>query len=377
MISNFQIFGDDTANKTAIVVNIDSGEKVTGIIFDKIGVTWYGKAYDLKGVWHSVIRDNYLMTSSGITLRGRNIKISIEENKLVAKQELISDYSLNGIEVLQEGQYRSEDIRISSNLIFGYDYGIDIETILFCNIVDNDIDYCLKKGINILLVESVLNIKNNWIAMDENTISTNPFFAIDLQPLGNLNNSTKNIEGNTVHGSHFGGYAFKIGFNQNNINISGNEIDNYGGIATDNSYTRINSNKIESIEYAIVLGYCTDVEIGLNNIVSGDIFSLGGQKGINISQNNAGSLMLGFNEIIKLPSNQTTTTGTLSSIGKGLFNNVNNHFLAIGSANSFNNSFNFGNVKFSISNDNYTLMVDNANNTDTDFLCNLKIIQGS
>ena len=314
------------------------------------------------------------MVSSGITLKGSCVKVNINNNVIISNVNIISTALIkNGIDVLFANSTRCEDVSISKNLIYGFETAVNIETVLFCNIIDNDLDYCINKGIKIQQVDSVLNILNNWIAQYEEYTSTKKFTGISLIALGAISNSVKNIDNNTINGSTFGGYGIEVRSNQNCTNIKGNTINSYLGIYIEYENGEIKNNAINSEDRSIFIGYARNIFIDRNNFINGYIELIDGlsNENINFGQDNSGVISTGFKAKITLNQNETLKNDLLSSINKGLILDNPSKLKAVSNIYTDSN-FDFGKINFNAKGNAYTITVTNPNSVDTDFYIDCK-----
>ena len=368
-IKDFWIYGEGAGNNIGIKSTMTVG-RATGISFNNIGFSWIGKMFDLQRIWHSSINYCYGMIKNGITLRGGCIKFDIFQNKIIRNESIPSVDETKGITINLGNGTRPEDVNIYNNLTFGFDYALDVETVLMINVLQNDFDYCKKEGIKIQQTDTVLNIKNNWIAQYVDNTTTQPFNGINLIPLGNANDSAKNIEGNTINGSTFGGYGVNIRANQKNANVKGNTINNHTGIYVEADSVKIEGNSINSNFRSIFYGICSNVFTDKNNFVSGFIEAINGlgNKNINFGFNNSGVISTGFKTKIKLIAGQTVSSGELATIETGVILDNPSKLYAFGKALT-RSLFNYGKIIFAVSGDIYILTVENANTEDADFFC--------
>lgn len=373
-IKNFWIYGNGAEEFVGIISSITAG-RATAIDFNSVGFAFIGKMFDLQSVWHSSITNcyGYQLYNGGITLRGGCVKFDVYKNTMIRSTIAVNPNDTKGITINLGNGTRPEDVNIYNNLTFGFDFGIDVETVLMVNILQNDLDYCVKEGIRVQQGDSVLNIKNNWIAQYVDQSNTKPFNGINLVALGAVNNVAKNIECNTINGSLVGGYGINVRTNQRNVNITGNTINNHTGIYAESDTIKIEDNTINSESISIFYAICSNVWTDKNRFIKGWLQALGGfhAANINFGVNNSGILSTGFRTRITLPASQTSKGGLLADLNIGDIRENPSRLYAFGEAKTRSN-FNFGNVTFTVSGDSYSLNVENTNTEDTDFYCEVK-----
>lgn len=127
----------------------------------------------LKGIWHSSFENIYGINNyRGIQFISKNVKIDVKSCYLVhGDTSNIGDGGNSyGISIERDiANISSEDIKISRSIIYGYNRGVNIESILNGSIENCDIDYAGSYGIYMTLLDGGFSIKDNWIALTDNS----------------------------------------------------------------------------------------------------------------------------------------------------------------------------------------------------------------
>ena len=324
-VSNFTIlFPTNGQNYTAININLDStiGNRVTGVTFDNLYLAFCGIGIYARGLWHSTIQNCYINnTFIGIQFDGQSVKNCILNCKIVRGNGITGSGNSKGVSVTQNGINRSEDVVLLSTLIFGFDVGVYIQSVLFCAITDCDIDYCQLYGIQAIVTNGGFTVESCWIATD--SASTNVVSGINLLALGSLSRNPISIINNNIscgNSSVSITSGVLIGGNQDSVIVSGNGITGFDYAVYDNggSNAIISNNILNGTTYGVFLYTVTGTKID-GNYLNAPIAANPASGGATVSQ-----ITYGVNKGVQttcavgnitMPSGATTVTVSLASLG--------------------------------------------------------------
>lgn len=231
---DFELHGvGSTGSNTAGIKLGDTGasKKLYNVTVENVVIRQFNTGITMDNCWNSRISDCYIsMGEIGIFLGEQNIKVDIINNTINATAEIPRiDTGLYGIRVNPASAHRSEDIQISQNMIYGCLTAISIYSALFVDISQNDLDAIANIGIDVTLVNDLLTIRNNWIA-----VTGSASVGISLRPLAQPTTLLGEVTGNIIQkvGTILGttDTGIQISHNANNYRLSANHIKNFGGI---------------------------------------------------------------------------------------------------------------------------------------------------
>ena len=256
ILDNFAIDGVNGSDRVAIkhLGTNNVADETYGISVKKLLITNFNVGVQLRTARNVWIVDNWIQNvNSGIDLTGKNLVVKIRGNQIVkaagngggeSNGILMRGYTYAGGETV-----RPEGIHITGgNQIFGFDTGVNMDGVVFCNLVGNDISSVIY-GVEINSASAPINIKENYI------IVSGPagYQAISMKPQSEFIHSSTNIIDNHFEAvGTLGSSGIQIGGpslgNQTDISIVRNSftgfdvhdviILNSGNIILDNNRFR-------------------------------------------------------------------------------------------------------------------------------------------
>ncbi|WP_289345384.1 NosD domain-containing protein [Acinetobacter baumannii] len=300
-ITDFWIYPQNGTSFYGLYANLNTPtDRITGVLFKNIYVSWMlGTAY-LKGVWHSCFENIYSINNyRGIKLVGQNVKVDIKTCWLIRgnTSNIGDNLDSYGVSIEYDSEnVRSEDIKISRCIIYGYDRGVNVVSVLNGAIQNCDIDFALSYGIYCSVLDGGFAIQDNWIAITAN--ATSPIYGIYFSALGSAKETTRTITNNYV--VHYGSSpvtastGIYLGSNQRMVKIADNTVLSFSyGIYGDGAdYTKILDNTIDAKTYSIFLYSVKNTQINgnfLNQLIFCYPFNVNYTDfGINFSEVNTG-----------------------------------------------------------------------------------------
>lgn len=248
VVSNFHINGNGCETFTALRVagTSDANQRTTGITFDNIYVAFFGTGMSLRGAWHCRIYGVTLNNVyTGIAIRGKSVKNVIDSCSII-RGIITGTGDSRGVTIDSTFDYlpsgttegRPEDVVLTTNIVFGFDYAIDYQRCLYGVIEGNDFDNCQKSGIRFQQSDGGLALSNNWIALGASTATR----GIEGQDLAFTSVGRVGVRGNhivlavpagqTPDPSSIGIY---LGIGQQDVLVEQNDV---GGFRNADVYTQ-------------------------------------------------------------------------------------------------------------------------------------------
>lgn len=213
-VTNLNLQGSGpTAARSAFVYVGDenSGNIISGVLLEDNQVQTFDTFFEARSLQEvHVFRNRVLNVNQGIVATGVFYNARIKDNTMVygagggvgaGNKEGISLYAHNY--TTSGGSLGPEGIKITDNLIYGFDYGIDADQCDTLNIVDNIIVANIK-GIRYKDVTTLCNIRGNNVEM-HNATALIGIHASQLTGAATTHFSV--IRDNIVQGSTVGGIA--------------------------------------------------------------------------------------------------------------------------------------------------------------------------
>jgi Pectate lyase superfamily protein len=198
-ISDLQIQGVNAAAYIGINQPFTSSylNEIHGLTIRNVFVTYFNIGIQLTDMWDSLIDNCWIQyCNNGIYLYGADIVTNICNTKIIAaggagSGSLGYGVYVNGYTFSSTGYRRPETVRINQGTIYGFPTGLMFADSLYVNVEQIDIQATIT-GISTSTVDTVLNIKDNYIEID----SATALQGIWLQPLNSEPLRIVNIEGN-------------------------------------------------------------------------------------------------------------------------------------------------------------------------------------
>jgi hypothetical protein len=319
-VSNLWIFANGGSNYRGISIDLDSttGNRITGIVFDNVYISFFGTSVYARGLWHSTFRSCYFLnTYTALLLDGQNVSNTITDCRFARGNAAVTGTGdSRGVSIRQFSAVRPEDVQIRSTLIYGFDVNIHVQTVLYMAVSGCDLDYCQKKGLEAIQMDGGFTFRDNWIALDPGS-STAVQYGIDLPNLGTARNSNVTISNNRINrGNTTGGdYGIFVGANQVGVNVENNSIGafTYGIYNNGANYTRINGNNIDAAT-SVFLFSCDGVSIKDNYFANYMYTHPTGVTNTHYGFNSGAQTTYAIGAIT-IPASATTATVSLASLG--------------------------------------------------------------
>jgi hypothetical protein len=229
VLSNFALRGNGAKNCTGIKCSgtVNQADQVNGIRIENMRIHYFHTAMSVRTFWHSSIRGCvFNNVYNGIEIHGQSTVITIEGCQLVCDKRQGTGTAV-GVAVNSTADYdphgttlRPESILVRNSLIYGFDHGVDLVNVLDARVIENVLDNCGSRGVQLTYCDGTCTISDNWIALGPGRAVT----GIDLIPVAAPSSSVRNIRGNYVValGGHADSYGISVGGRQNDSIIDGN-----------------------------------------------------------------------------------------------------------------------------------------------------------
>jgi hypothetical protein len=235
LLSGFAVMGTGSAGFVGIKCTGSSnpGDQVNGIRLENVRIQFFNTALQLRTFWHSTIRGcvfNHVY--HGIRILGQSIKVTIDDCQIIGDRQQGQGGSV-GVLVDATTDYdpghktwlRPEGIAILNNLIYDFDHGMRIATVLDSRVLHNELDYCTLCGIELGVCDGACNVQDNWIALNDKTQAC----GIRLMPVNIPATSVRNIRDNFIvaTAAQPGSVGISVEERQNHCHIDGNTISGF------------------------------------------------------------------------------------------------------------------------------------------------------
>ncbi|MDQ0839832.1 right-handed parallel beta-helix repeat-containing protein [Sphingomonas faeni] len=263
-VSNFTILGSSCERASAITCDLDDADRAQGIVFENLYLSFFGIGVNSRGFWHTTFRTVSMhQVWRGFHLRGRNVKITIDDCRITQGDLLKGDGLSVGIQVGDEvTKFRPEDVQVSKTIIFGFNKAIVWRQALFGGVVSCDLDACSNTGLELVTADGGFTFRDNWVQVDGTNVRGIDCTALGYEPqLTNILISNNRINSNKASS---GSCGILVGNQQSDIVIDSNSISGRWESGIQASGARrlgLHKNKVAG---NITLERCADVTVAHN-----------------------------------------------------------------------------------------------------------------
>ncbi|MGC6399984.1 glycosyl hydrolase family 28-related protein [Sphingomonas sp. FW199] len=286
-LADFMLHGRGCEGFRAIVVDLASGKRCQGPVFERLFLAFFGTGVASRGLWHATFRTVTMhQIWRGFQFTGQNVKILIDDCRLTHGGQLRGRGLSIGIQVGDDSSgARAEDVQVARTMVYGFDKAIVWRSALFGGVVHCDLDACGQKGLEMVTADGGFTFANNWI----NVIGPSGR-AIDCVPLGyqpevtNILIANNNLNGRAASR---GSCGIAIGNQQADIILDGNSVSavfETGISAVGVRRLALQRNKVAR---AIVLQRCNEVVATQNFAADG--LKLDGNIGLDLGTRGGGT----------------------------------------------------------------------------------------
>lgn len=294
-IRDLFISGTGTGANAGIAANMlaASGNRGTGLVVEDVVIQNFAFGVDMVGEWNPTFDKLFLYNNyNGMRFSERSIDTRIVDVSIV-KGAIAGAGTQRGIQFVQVGAVRPEDVTLRHAYVYGYDIGMDLTNGLYAVVEHCDFDNCQQTGIRVGTINGGVTIRDSWI----NVNAAAATIGIEVIAAGSPINEKVLIEGNNITNltPNAGSIGIKAGANQLGVKVGDNFIKDFEtGVrfnANDNGVCTRNT--IDATASAIVLDSLgLNYEVGPNTIVAGTPLVLTGTRPVGMSYYASGSAVL-------------------------------------------------------------------------------------
>lgn len=231
-IRGIWIYGNGGEEFSGIKCDLDSDpSRATGLVIEGNYISFFGTGISSRGLWHSTIRCNTInQVHRGIFLYARNVKVTIDDNRVTRGTLIVNPGPSVGVQVGDEtAGLRPEDTQITRNLFFNFDRGCYWRQGLFGAACNNDFDYCTGAGLYIVTADGGTAFRDNWVQVDNPDGDCYGAYFAPLASAPEVDNivfSNNRLRATNVQSvpGQLHSYGIYIGNNQSNIVANDNSM---------------------------------------------------------------------------------------------------------------------------------------------------------
>jgi len=316
-VGNFWIYGNGGDAYCGVEANIAFPDRVTGLMFENLYVSFMGTAVKGRGFWHTSFRDITInQVYNGIVLYDRNVHVYMSAIRATKGGLVTGSGPSIGIQLGDSvSALRPEDVHIAHSITVGFDDGLYWRNVLAGSVIATTFDFCKRNGIHLVTADGNSSFRDVYIQADA---TDGILRAVYCEPLGTLPGagtivfdtvSTRAASVPSVPGE-LRSFGFDIANNQANITVKDCSSDGFQvDVRADGAQRSVVQNH-RGTSQAIIFN--SKYGALRNSFFPGGI-TLSGNLAIDFGENN-GLHGTTIKALVDVPANATTVTVTFLSL---------------------------------------------------------------